>query len=132
MRDHIPPTSHLRMIHTLFLSIKTKQIPPFYILFDTETLVSDEDGGKRTLLLGSYAIVIIFSENIIASTSNGLEHFTIFRSKKMNVRHMGKIKVPRYMLSTLDHEDVRAVKRPAVRVHHKGTNSKFWYLTGVT
>ena len=56
--------------------------PPFDIFFDTETPINDDHCIQPTLVLGSYAIVVIFSDNILQSKNNELENFTCFRSKK--------------------------------------------------
>ena len=55
--------------------------PPFDIFFDTETPIND-DCVQPTLLLGSYAIMVVFSDNILVSNDNNLENFYLFPLQK--------------------------------------------------
>ena len=88
--EHVSLCSGPKMTHyqfkeeeyTYFQDQKRTDPPPFDIFFDTETPIDDDHCSEPSLLLGSYAIVVVFSANILASKSNTLENFTCFRSKK--------------------------------------------------
>ena len=95
--------------YTLFKDQNRTDPPPFDMFFDTKTPIDDDKCTEPTLLLGSYAIVVVFSDNILASKNNSLENFTCFRSKKMDVDQVTKQLVPNFMLSSIKEEDARAV-----------------------
>ena len=103
--------------YTLFKDQNRTDPPPFDIFFDTETPIDDDKCTEPTLLLGSYAIVVVFSDNILASKDNSLQNFTCFRSKIMDVNQVTKQLVPNYMLSSIKEEDARVVYKSAMRVH---------------
>ena len=98
--------------------------PPFNIFFDTETPIADDTCTEPTLLLGSYTIVVVFSDNILANKDNNLKNFTVFRSKKMPVTSLTKLLVPSFMRPSIKEEDARAVCRAAIRVQ-KGITCAF-------
>ena len=56
--------------------------------------------AEPTLLLGSYAIVVVFSNNIPANNKK-LQNITVFRSKKMKPAKMTKSLVPFFMMPSL-------------------------------
>ena len=115
-------TTHYQFMeeeYTYFQDQKKTDPPPFDIFFDTETPIDDDHCGEPSLLLGSYSIVVVFSDNILASKKNSLQNFTCFRSKKMTAIQAEKVLVPGFMIPSIKEEDYRAVKKASIRVLRK-------------